>query len=176
MFSFSEKKWLGSFRSADDSSFPQPVKPFVLPRPPLSSSILFPIFVFLILCNCTYFLLLSDFPLLCFIIPHIPPSFVSSFFTPSVAFFRHSSSLLLNSLSLQVMWMQVKAHWWAISCICLAMSTSVPCTSMSRSRKRQEKPPLPMHGYWTKLARRETGTHWPWIRLQRQENKYFNKQ
>ena len=31
-FSVTPEKWLGSFRSADDSSFPQPVKPFVLPR------------------------------------------------------------------------------------------------------------------------------------------------
>lgn len=55
------------------------------------------------------------------------------------------------------MWMPVKARWWATCFISSAMSTSVPCTSMSRNQKRQERPRLPMLGSWMRLARKGTG-------------------
>lgn len=59
--------------------------------------------------------------------------------------------------NLQVMWTQVKAPWWATSCSCWAMSTSAPCTSMSRSRRRLGRPPSPTPGSWMKPARKGTG-------------------
>lgn len=67
-----QKKWLGSFGSADDSSFPQPVKPFVLPRSspfPLSPSILVPISVCLppLVQFCFFPSPICGFPLPCLI-------------------------------------------------------------------------------------------------------------
>lgn len=64
---------------------------------------------------------------------------------------------LLNDLFLQVMWMQVKAPWWATSCTCWATSTSAQCTSMSRSRRRPGRPLSPTPGSWMKPARKGTG-------------------
>lgn len=70
--------------------------------------------------------------------------------------------LTLFPPSLQVMWTQVKARWWVTCFTFWAMSTNAPYISMSRSRRKREKLPLSMLGFWMKLARRGTGTFWCW--------------
>lgn len=92
----------------------------------------------------------SHLTLLCSITPYLLNPFLCVSST-----FNYLISLYFTLL--QAMWMPVKAHWWATCYICWAMSTSVLCTSMSRNRRRQERPLLPTLGSWMKLARKETG-------------------
>lgn len=85
-----QKKWLGSFRSADDSSFPQPMKPFVLPRypPPPPPQNLRSFFPFLSTPLATCAILLISFSNLW--LPFAVLSF--SVLPPVLSFFAHSSS------------------------------------------------------------------------------------
>lgn len=183
ILSYTRKKWLGSFRSADDSSFPQPVKPFVLPRSspsPLSLPPLPPILVPISVClpSLVQFYVfpspICGFPLSYL---HSSPTCLITAVTLFL-FFCLSSLPLVSSItevplsslypltpglhysSVQVMWTRAKAHWWATCFICWATSTSAPCTSTSRSQRRRERLPSPMLGSWMKLARRGTGTLW----------------
>lgn len=184
--------WLGTFRGADDSNFPQAVKPFVLPCSspfPLLLSILVPISACLsLLVQLCFFLSLASFCLIfslpylsyhsCCILPLFLPVPIDpwclSGLTQWPVFFFYFFSLLFpktsvtpsalfdfDSFFLQAMWMRVKARWWATCFISWAMSTSVPCTSMSRNQKRQERPRLPMLGSWMRLARKGTGINPP---------------
>lgn len=99
-----QKRWLGSFRGADDSSFPQPVKPFVQrwPSP-------FPLF--------TPFLIpfLSPFSCAILLLPfaHLWLSTVLSSLSPLLSLVLHSSFSLvcphpsLVSISLLTRWTPV---------------------------------------------------------------------
>lgn len=69
-----QKKWLGSFRSAGDCSFPQPVKPFVFTTvsslpPPLTLHPYSRFCLSLYLCNASSFLLLSAASFPCLLSP-----------------------------------------------------------------------------------------------------------
>lgn len=106
-------------------------------------------------------------PLWCY--PHPPSPFFNHFLSyyflsPYVAAIPPAPDLVVDLTlfppSLQVMWMRVKAHWWATCFTFWVMSTNAPYISMSRSQRKREKPPLSMPGFWMKLARRGTGTFW----------------
>lgn len=86
----------------------------------------------------------------------LSPPFSFNFFHSVASTPWHYYILLLP----QVMWMQVKARWWATCFICWATSTSAPCTNTSRNQRRRERPLSPMLGSWMRLARRGTGTCW----------------
>lgn len=128
------------------------------------------------LCNSASFLfpsVASFCHILCSLLPYLsylsclqhlmvssPPSKFHFYSLPS---FLHPELFRIITLlppTLQVMWTQVKARWWATCFISWATSTNAPCINMSRSRRRREKHPSPMLGFWMKLARKETGTCW----------------
>lgn len=184
-FSVTAKKWLGSFGRADDSCFPQILKPFVLPpsspfphSPPIPCS-----YCRLLPLSCATLLL----PFLCLWLPLSLSFLFSTCLISPVAFFLScglfspsSTPLLISGvppnwklsllflvdslhyyysiLLFQAMWMRAKAHWWATCFFCWAMWTSAPCTSTSRNQRRRERPRSLMRGCWMKLARRGTGT------------------